>query len=155
MKKEEHKAENSSTSKGSEERELQEKYIEMKILEEQMQHMQKQAQVVEQQLMEMMSTVQSLEEFKKTKIGDKVLVPISSGIFAKAELKDNTQFLVNVGADIVVSKDIESTKALIQKQVEELSELQNKVMMNIQKMSLKAASIEEELRYLASKVQNV
>ena len=135
------------------EEQLQEKYIEMKMIEQQMQEMQKQAQIVEQQLMEMMSTVQSLEEFKKTDKGDKVLVPISSGVFVKAELKDNTEFLVNVGADTVVSKDIDSTKKLIEKQVEELQGLQEKIMMNMQKIGMRAGSVEEELKELAAKVQ--
>lgn len=136
-----------------EEKRLQEKYIEMKIIEEQMKEIQKQAQIVEQQLMELMATNQSIEDFKKTNKGDEILVPISSGIFAKAELKDNKEFLVNVGADTVVKKDIDSTKKLMEKQIEEMRELHAKIHMQMQRVALHASSIEEELRELASKVQ--
>ncbi len=136
-----------------EEKKLQEKYMEMKMLEQQMQEIQKQAQLVEQQLMELMAASQSLDDFKETKQGDKVLVPISSGIFAKAELKNNKEFLVNVGSDTVVTKDIDSTKELMEKQVEEMRNLHAKVNMQMQSLAMQAANTEKELKELASKVQ--
>ena len=136
-----------------EEKKLQEKYMEMKMLEEQMKEIHKQAQVVEQQLVELTTTTQSLEDFKKTNKGDEILVPISSGIFAKTGLKDNKEFLVNVGADTIVKKDIDSTKKLIEKQAEEMRELHAKVNMQMQRLALHASSIEKELKELASKVK--
>ncbi len=137
----------------AEEKKLQEKYMEMKMLEEQIQEIQKQAQIVEQQLMELMAASQSLDDFKETKQGDKVLVPISSGIFAKAELKNNKEFLVNVGSDTVVTKDIDSTKKLMEKQVDEMRNLHAKVNMQMQSLAMQVANTEKELKELASKVQ--
>ena len=133
------------------EEKAQEKYIEMKVLEEQLEEMQKKAQMVEKQLMELMSTVQALDEFKKANKGDEILVPISSGIFIKASIKENSEFLVNVGADTVVSKDIESTKNLMSKQVEEMTEFNTKINMQMQKMAMKASVIQEELKELISR----
>lgn len=136
-----------------EEQKLQEKYIEMKTIEEQMKQIQQQAATLEQQLVELMGVKQSLEDFKKANKGDEILIPVSPGIFAKAELKDNKEFLVNVGANIIVKKDIESTKKLMDKQIEEIRGLHSTVMMQIQRLALKASSIEQELNELASKVQ--
>ena len=127
--------------------------MEMQMLEKQMQEMQKHEQLVEQQLMELMIASQSLDEFKDTTKGDEILVPISSGIFAKAELKNNKEFLVNVGANTVVVKDIESTKKLMDKQVEDMRDVHTKVNMQIQRMALQSSAIEQELRELASKVK--
>ncbi len=135
------------------EKRLQEKYIEMKMVEEQMKEVQKQAQTVEQQLMELMATKQSLDDFKKTNKGDEILVPISAGIFAKAELKNNKEFLVNVGADTVVTKGIEPTEELMEKQIEGMSELHAKISMQVQKLALHAANIEQELKELVSELQ--
>jgi len=136
-----------------EEQELQEKYMEMKMIEEQMKEIHKQGQAVEQQLMELITTNQSLDDFKKTEKGKDILVPISSGVFAKAELKENKKFLVNVGADTVVEKDIESTKSLMEKQIEELKELHEKINMQMQKLAIHASGIEQELKEMASKIQ--
>ena len=136
-----------------EEKKLQEKYIEMKTIEEHMKEVQKQAQMVEQQLAELITNAQSIEEFKKVKKGDEILVPISSGIFIKAELKDNNEFLVNVGADTVVKKGIDSTKELMEKQVEDMRELHVKISMQLQRLSIHASGIEEELKELVSKIR--
>src|SRR3989338_3909307 len=103
-----------------EEKELQEKYIEMKTIEEQMKQIQKHANILEQQLMESMAVKQSLDDFKKSNKWDEILAQITPGVFVKAELKDNKEFLVNVGADTVVRKDIESTKVLMERQIEEM-----------------------------------
>ena len=135
------------------EKKAQEKYIEMKILEEQMKEVQKQAATVEQQLMELSSVVESLDEFKKAKRGDELLVPISSGIFVKAQLKEDNGFLVNVGANTVVSKGIDPTKKLMEKQVEEMRGLHLKINMKMEKLALKASTIEAELQELVSKIQ--
>ena len=136
-----------------EEKKLQEKYIEMKTIEEHIKEVQKQAQMVEQQLAELITNAQSIEEFKKVKKGDEILVPISSGIFIKAELKDNNEFLVNVGADTVVKKGIDSTKELMEKQVEDMRELHVKISMQLQRLSIHASGIEEELKELVSKIR--
>jgi len=136
-----------------EEEMLQEKYIEMKMIEEQMKEMQQNAAALEQQLFELITVKQSLDDFKKTNKGNEILAPISPGIFAKAELKDSKEFLVNVGANIVVKKDIESTKKLIGSQVEEVRGLHSKVMVQMQRIALHASSVEEELKKLASKLQ--
>ena len=136
-----------------EEQKLQEKYIEMKTIEEQMKQIQQQAATLEQQLVELMGVKQGLDDFKKANKGDEILTPVSPGIFAKAELKDNKEFLVNVGANTIVKKDIESTKKLMDKQIEEIRELHSKVMVQIQRLALNAANVENELKELASKVQ--
>lgn len=136
-----------------EEKELQEKYVQMKMLEEQLQEMQKQAQMLEKQLAEQIATAQSMEEFKKAKKGDEVLVPISSGVFIKAELKEKNSFLVNVGADTIVKKDIDTTKKMIEKQAQDMQELQGKMQMQMQKLGMQATVIQKEMQELVSKMQ--
>ena len=136
-----------------EEKKFQEKYMEMKELEEQMKHIQQQSNIVEQQLMELMSNVQCLDDLKKIKEGTEILVPVTSGVFAKAALKENKKLLVNVGADTVISKDIDSTKKLMEKQVGEMRELQAKMMMQMQRLALLASHTQEELKELASKLE--
>lgn len=136
-----------------EEQELQEKYMEMKTIEEQMKEIHQQGQAVEQQLIELINANQGLDDFKKTEKGKEILVPISSGIFAKANIKENNKFLVNVGADTVVEKDIESTKDLLEKQIKELKKLHEHINIQMQKLAINASVIEQELKEMASKLQ--
>ncbi|HZX45331.1 MAG TPA: prefoldin subunit alpha [Candidatus Nanoarchaeia archaeon] len=133
------------------EQQVQEKYIEMKMLQEKVKEMQGQEQLAESQLAELISTVQAMDDFKKAQRGTEILVPISSGIFARAELKDNSKLLVNVGAGVVVSKDIDGAKKLIDDQLNELGQVHSKISAQVQKLTMYAASIEQELRQMVSK----
>ncbi len=136
-----------------EEKKLQEKYIEMKVIEENLNQLQTQANTIEHQLAELSLVVNSLDEFSKLDVGKKVLVPISSGIFFEAEIKRTDNLFVNIGADTVVAKDIPSTKRLIGKQMDEVKKLQEKILINVQKLSKRYSDVEKELRQIASKLE--
>ena len=126
-------------------KELQERYMEMQMLEQQIRQIQQQIQMLENQLMELIATSQGLDDFEKTSIGTDILVPLSPGIFTKATLKDNKDVIVNVGANVAVKKDIRSTKDLINKQAVEIKRFQEEMMVELQKLGLKAGSIEQEI----------
>ena len=85
-------------------KELQKMYLELQLLDEQMKQIQKQITMLDEQLVELNNTIQALDDFNKTSVGSNILVPLSPGVFANAELKDNKELLVNVGSNIVVKK---------------------------------------------------
>ncbi len=126
-------------------KELQERYMEMQMLEQQIRQIQQQIQMLESQLMELTATNQGLDDFEKTSIGTDILVPLSPGIFTKATLKDNKDVIVNVGANVAVKKDIKSTKELIDKQAAEIKRFQEEMLVELQMLGAKAGSIEQEI----------
>ena len=129
-------------------KQIQEKYMQMQLLEQQMQQIQKHLQLLENQLHELNITEQALDEIKTTKIGAEILVPMASGIFVKAELKDNKELAVNVGANTVVKKSIEEAKKLITSQVEDITNMQQNLTANFQKLTESAQMLEKELSKL-------
>ena len=86
------------------EKEVRKKYIELQLMEQQMKQLQENAKVLDSQLAELIGVIQSLEDFKSVENKTLLWVPISNGIFTKAELIDNRELMVNVGADVVVNK---------------------------------------------------
>jgi len=102
------------------EEKLQKLYLEFQMLDQQIKQLEKQNIALSNQLMELMATNQSLEDMKKLEEKPEILVPLSSGIYAKAELKDNKNFIVNVGANTALLKDVESTKKLMETQIDEM-----------------------------------
>ena len=132
------------------EKKAQEMYMEFQMIDQHIKQLQKQLQAITQQLMEFESTSMSLEDLQKVPSGKEIFVPLSSGIFTKATIKDTSELLVNVGANVIVSKDIASTKKLISNQIEEVRKLQKRMMDDLEKMTEKAAKIEEELQALVS-----
>ena len=133
------------------EKKAQEMYMEFQVLDQHIKQLQKQLDAVTNQLIELTVTRNSLEEFNKLNADKEAFVPLSSGIFAKASIKDTSELLVNVGANVVVKKDIASTKKLVQTQVEEIKKIQRQVIEDLERLTRYAAQLETQLQNLISK----
>lgn len=132
------------------EKKAQEMYMEFQMLEQNIKQLQKQLEAVTRQLVELAVTGNSLDDFGKIIPGKEIFVPLSSGIFAKAGIKDTAEVLVNVGANVAVKKDIPSTKKLIDRQMEEIKKIHAQMLEELQKMTSRAAQLEMQLQNLAS-----
>ena len=135
------------------EEKLQKLYMEFQVLEQQIKQLEKQNTMLNNQLMELMMTNQGLEDTKKIKEGTEILTPLSSGIYAKAQLKDSKNLIVNVGSSITVVKDINSAKKMIEDQIEEIKKLQENLVDQLQTQTTKAASLEQEINTIASEIK--
>ncbi len=129
---------------------LQEQYLKLQMLHGQIKEIEKQTHLFTNQISELTLTAQSLDEFKKLGQGTEILVPINQGMYAKAELKNSKELLVNVGANTSVKKNIEDTKKLITAQIEEIKKIQQHTALNMEKLILQAASIEKEISRISS-----
>lgn len=136
------------------EKKAQEVYSEFQMLNQHIKQLQNQLEAITQQMMELAGTRNSLDEIEKVKEGKEVFVPLSSGIFVKANIKDTSDMLVNVGANVVVRKDIASTKNLIQRQMEEMKKIQKRMLEELEKMTNHAANLEAQLQNVISESQN-
>ena len=128
--------------------ELQKKYMELQMLDQQMKQIQKQLQILETQTEELHATKQQMEEFAASKPGSEMLVQLGTGIFAKAELKDTKEFVVNVGSNVAVAKDLLSTQQMIDENIHEMKKLSEELMHNLQQTASQAVSLEEYLQKL-------
>lgn len=132
------------------EKKAQEMYMQFQVLDQHIKQLQKQLEVATHQLIELNTTYNSLDEFNKIDTHKEIFVPLSSGIFAKANITNTSELLVNVGANVAVKKDIASTKKLIQNQIEEIKKIQKQMIDDLQKMTNHAAQLEMELQSLIS-----
>jgi prefoldin alpha subunit len=127
---------------------LQQKYLELQIIDQQMKQIQKQVEAVEKQVSEIDEVQQSLDELSKSKVGSDMWVPISNGIFLKARLEENKKLGVNVGSSTVVMKDIPSTKEMLANQATEMRKFQAEMVSQFEQMAEKAAELQAELQEL-------
>ena len=128
----------------------QEMYMEFQALDQRIKQIQKHLEVLTSQIMEMAGTSSSLDEFDKIKKGNEIFVPLSSGIFAKATLSGTSELLVNVGANTVVTKDVQSAKKLINSQIDEMKKLHKKMVEDLEKMAERAGQLEMQLQKMVS-----
>ncbi|MCK4521297.1 MAG: prefoldin subunit alpha [Nanoarchaeota archaeon] len=124
-------------------------YLDMQMINQQLLQTQKQIQTIEESVNELMIAVQGLDEFKDIKQGKEILVPVVGGIFAKAELKENKELIVNIGSDTAVTKSVDDVKNMLNKQVEGMQNTQQKLIENLQEFSIKAKDIENKLTKLS------
>ena len=132
------------------EKKAQELYMQFQMLDQHIKQLQRQLEAVTSQLIELSVTSSSLDEFKNLSSGKEIFVPLSSGIFAKASIKDTSELLVNVGANVAVKKDVTSTKSLIQNQMEEIKKIQKQMIDELEKMTSHAAQLEMQLQNAVS-----
>lgn len=128
------------------EKQAQEMYMEYQMLDQHIKKMQAQLEAITNQLMEATSTNNAIDELDKIKSGREIFVPISSGIFVKAAIKDTSDLLVNVGAGAVVQKDRASAKKLVQAQIEEMKKIHERMVNELEKMAGRAGEIEQALQ---------
>ena len=130
------------------EKRMQELYMELNMANQQLNELQKQIQALEETIQEIEESKKGLNEVSKAEKGKEILVPIVAGIFAKAEIKNSKEFIVNVGANTAVEKSIDDVQTLLDKQLVQMQETQNMFIDNLQKLTVKAKSTEEELKAL-------
>ena len=128
------------------EQKAQEMYMEYQMLDQHIKKLQSQIETLANQLMEATATKNSLDEFDKIKSGREIFVPVSSGIFVKAEIKNTSELLINVGAGAVVQKDLPSAKKLVSTQIEEMKKVHEKLLNELERMAGRAAEIEGEIQ---------
>lgn len=130
---------------------IKKRYVELQLINQHILQLQRQAQLIEEQITEFNNISLSLDDLKKVKIGSKILVPLSSGIFVKARLEDNNELLINVGANVIIKKDVNKTKELVKKQIMELQKAHKKVVKELENLVEVAETIKTELQKLIEK----
>ncbi|MHA1270224.1 MAG: prefoldin subunit alpha [Candidatus Helarchaeota archaeon] len=80
-------------------------------------------------------TRRTVENIKEMKEGQEILVPIGDTIVFKAKIMDTQNFIVNIGADVMIVKNIEDTMKYIDKNIEILNNRKQEIEIIYQKIA--------------------
>lgn len=125
--------------------EQQEKYLQMQMISQQIKMTQQQLQNLGLQERQLYETLETLDQHTESKIGSEIFVSLAPGIFSRAELKENSILLINVGAGVAVEKDVLSTKKLITDQLEEVKKISVQLSTDLQQLAIEAHHLEHEM----------
>ncbi len=128
---------------------LQQKLMELQLLDRQMKQLQQQIGQVEEQAAEIEALQQQLDEFGGVTIGTEILVPVAGGMFAKATLSDSQHLLVNAGANAVVERTIPEAKEMLGKQSTDMTSLQAQLTEKLEELASRAMTLSQELQSAA------
>ena len=127
---------------------LQKKYMEFQMLQQQMQQVGQQIQALDSQASEMDLVQQALDEFGSAKTESDAFVTLTPGLFVKAKITNTEKVLLNVGSGAVVEKNIPDAKKVIAEQGTELRKLKVELTEQLEKLSEHGAKLQEELQSL-------
>ncbi len=123
----------------------QEKYQQFQHLQEQVENITQHLQLLSQQSQELEISINAVSELSKVAVGNEVLAPIASGIFLKADLKDNQKVIVNVGSNTTVEKTIPEAVKLLEKEQHKITDQIMKAEEFLNQLHAQAAKIYQEV----------
>jgi len=97
-----------------EQKEIQKKLIRYQILESRADALMKRREFLISRMLEIESTLNSMDEIKKSS-GEDILLPIGSNVHVKGELKNVDEMIVELGANIAIESTVEKAKEILEK----------------------------------------
>ena len=137
----------------ADQKELNEKYFELQILEQQLKQVNQQLLGMDNQLLELQRIKENLDDIANTKKDTEMLVALGGGVFSKAELKDSSKVLMNVGSNIVIEKDIASSKVVVDHQMGQITEVIKQLEQEFQILAMNSQVLQQDLQKLIGEMK--
>jgi prefoldin alpha subunit len=119
-------------------------YTELKDLDEEIKKLNSHLEHVDEQLAELNSSKLVVNKFTELKKGDEMRVPITSGIYIKAELTDVKKMMVNVGSNVTVERSPEDVLKILDSQLMELSTYRGDIVSKMKVLIVRIEEIQKE-----------
>ncbi len=132
--------------------EMQQKLVEFDTLKQQLDAIEKNLIQLEQKRNELVFVVDSLNSIKGQS-GEKILVPIGSGVFIPAILEKNDKLLVEIGSGVVLKKNLEEAQKILESQSKEIEKIEIKMRADADKMAVRLGELEPEIRSFYNELQ--
>ncbi len=127
---------------------IQEKYLELQVLNSQIRQINQELSLLDSQLIEVKRVEENLEDLKEVKLNTELLTSLGPGIFIKTNLKDNKEILVNIGVDVVIKKDIDSAMDYVKKQGDKIESVIKEIEQELNRININGEKLQEELNTL-------
>lgn len=127
---------------------LQEKVIELNVLDSRLKEIQQQIQVIDQQLMELQILEKNIDELKKVKKNSETLSSLGPGVFIKSRIENNEEIFIDIGSKIIAKKTAEEAKELVKKRTEQIMNIRDIVVNEINNIVFQIQRIESEIQQM-------
>ncbi len=119
---------------------------EYSLLAQLAEEMQKEITLAQNLLVEIDSTVTTLKNISSLGESREILIPISSGVYARAIINRQDKFLVAIGSNILVEKDLNDALEFLRQRREELQQLIDKRVSELNKILQRLQQLQAALR---------
>src|SRR3989338_7945114 len=135
--------------KANSQHELQEKYMELQILKQQINSYVEQKQAVDEKVGELSSTIDALKSLPAVKKGEEMWSSLGSGTFVRSDIKDVEKVLVAIGAGIVTKETLPKTIEILESRAKELSDINDEIIRQANTMVERINQLEPEVSDLS------
>lgn len=125
---------------------VQQKYLELQILEQQIQQLQHQAQILQQQHQELLALKEAIQEISKVKENSESLIPLGAGVYIKGEIKDTKNIIMNVGANVTTEKTTKEALDIVEEQITHVQNLLERLSSDLEKTTTSAQQSQMEIQ---------
>jgi len=110
-----------------------------------------QARIVEIQILkdELSRTIESLEFFQKTEDDVEALLNLGGGVFAYVDVKNSKKMLVDVGAGVVIEKEIKDAIETLKNKRQNVEETEKKLREILNQVASQMEKVQKEISELA------
>ena len=112
----------------------QERIMRAAMMEQEARQIEQQLQLLEQQVIELQLLKLHLEELAEGKEKKEILSNLGRNIFVEAETKSN-EFFVDIGAKIILKKDVKETLEIIEKDISRLTSGKDMIMQELERLA--------------------
>ncbi len=142
-----------SYNKEEMEKELQKKYFQHQVLKQQMAAFLEEKLVIENKINEITETIDAVKKLAEIKHGQEIWSSLGSKTFVRTDIKDIENVTVELGAGVFGRKTREEAIDILSKKRDELANLNNELVLELNKMNSQVTKLEPEIQFLASKMQ--
>ena len=118
---------------------------ELGMIDSKARELEQQVALIDRQLQELRLVQEDIEKLSKEGKRE-VLMPLSSDILVRGSIADSENVLVNVGAGVILKKNIKEAKEVIEKHEKKLSGIKEKLLDEINKIVDYMLKLESEIR---------
>lgn len=141
--------EKKSASKKQDRQELQEKYLELQVLKQQISNYVEQKQAVDAKINELNASIEALKALPNVKKGEEMWSSLGSGTFVRSDIKDVEKVLVAIGAGVVTRETLPKAIEILESRAKELSDINDEIIRQANTMVERINQLEPEVSDLS------
>ena len=137
------------------ENQLKQILLEIRMMEGTVNTLQQRLQIVIASLSELRIAKNSLEDLKKIKPGNKLLVPVGGAAFVNAELGEIDKVVVGIGADVSVEMSFDDAVVDITDRLNDMDKAQKSIEQQLGQIMAQLESHQSVAERLSSEIQSI
>ncbi|MFB6077060.1 MAG: prefoldin subunit alpha [Candidatus Nanohaloarchaea archaeon] len=126
---------------------------EYQAVQQQMEGLEEYSDEVADEIEDMHSTKDAITEIAESEAGDEIFFPLGEGAFARGELVDTDEVLVDLGADTYAEKPVADAQDLIADRIDELAETQDRIQEQQEELQEKVQDLAPKLQEMQRQMQ--